>query len=384
MKKILATAAAAVLAAATLSAGDGLKVSGFVRGGLSDDITDSVADANHSKADDVNIGTKWVNGDHWGAKSAGRFQATYDGDNGGVDFRFQHNLTSSDSFGMGDVKFAQAWASFFDNVIIVEGGKLFDKYTTADDDIGYGFDGVNGDYNALGVRLVLHPIEQLYITVAGSSFNPAFYSYTDEEIAKDETKKRRQGNEKFDANLFSATAKFENDTFAIAGGAHFSGIFYGSFSLKAVENLSFAVGFKSDYSNWKEGNKIEGDEAKKAAHYTQADVALEYEADPVLFGVVGYAWFADDSYIDGENKYAISTVNPYVQFTLSDITALRVESTLYISRDTDKKDHYATVTPSVVFNASKNADVNVWLTISSKTDEGYAHHATGVGVRYKF
>lgn len=376
MKKILATAAAAVLAAATLSAGEGLKVSGFVRGGLSDDITDSVADASHSKANDVIVGNSWVGGDHWGGTSRFRFRAQYDGDNGGVDFRYQRKNLTLNWFDEKNISWAMAYAKFFDGAIMVEGGKLVDNYTAADDDNGTDFTG------ATGVRLVVHPVDSLYITFMGSDLNPAFYNYTDEEIAKDAKKARRQGNEKFDANLFSATARFENDAFAIVGGAHFSGLFYGSFSLKAVENLTFAVGFGSNYSNWKEGKKLESDAQKDAAHYTFVDAVLEYDADPVLFGVVGYSWFAEDSYIDSENDGHIATINPYVQYKLSDIVALRAESTLFVSRDTDVKDHYVTVTPSVVFNASKKADVNVWLTVSSDTDQ--THHSTGVGVKYAF
>lgn len=376
MKKILATAAAAVLAAATLSAGEGLKVSGFVRGGLSDDITDSVADASHSKADDTVIGNSWVGGDHWGGSSRFRFRTQYDGDMGGVDFRYQRKNLKLNWFDEKNISWAMAYAKFFDGAIMVEGGKLVDNYTGADDDNGADFTG------ATGVRLVVHPVDSLYVTFMGSDLNPAFYSYTDEEIAKDAKKARRNNNEKFDANLFSATARFENDAFAIVGGAHFSGIFYGSFNLKAVENLTFNVGFQSDYSKWHEGTEAENSDAKKAYQFTLVDATLEYNADPVLFGVVGYAWFADDKYLDNENNSKMATVNPYVQYKLSDIVALRAEATTYISRDTDVKDHYTTVTPSVVFNASKKADVNVWLTISSDTDQ--AHHATGVGVKYAF
>ncbi len=377
MKKILATAAAAVLAAATLSAGEGLKVSGFVRGGLSDDITDSVADASHSEANDTVIGKSWVGGNNWGGVSRIRFNTTYDGDMGGVDFRFQSDLTSA-YFTNPNVKWAMAYAKFFDGAIEVEGGKLHDRYTAADDDNGAVFNSV------MGARLVVHPIDSLYVTFMGSDKNPAFYSYTAEEIAKDAKKARRQGNEKFDANLFSATARFENDAFAIVGGAHFSGLFYGSFSLKAIENLTFAVGFESNYSKWHKGNEVEDSDAKKAYQFTLVDATVEYNADPVLFGVVAYAYFADDLYFQNtdDNTPYRSTLTPYVQYKLSDIVALRAEATTYISYDTDKVDNYTTVTPSVVFNASEKADVNVWLTISSDTDQ--EHHATGVGVRYNF
>ncbi len=387
MKKILATAAAAVLAAATLSAGEGLKVSGFVRGGLSDDISDMVAaDAGSKEGDNNLIGNTWVGGDHWGGSSRFRFRTEYDGDNGGVDFRYQRKNLSMNWFAEDNISWAMAYAKFFDGAIMVEGGKLVDNYTAADDDNGADFTG------ATGVRLVVHPVDSLYITFMGSDLNPAVYDYdakytTETSADYDAKKARRQGNPKFDHNLFSATARFENDAFAIVGGAHFSGIFYGSFSLKAVENLTFAVGFQSNYSNWKnrtklEGNDSDGNDLKKLNHFTLVDANLEYDADPVLFGVVGYTYFADDLYIDKKQDGDFAQVIPYIQYSLSDITALRVESTLHISRDSDVRDHFATVTPSVVFNASKKADVDVWLTVSTEPD--YVHHATGVGVRYKF
>ena len=301
-----------------------------------------------------------------------------------------------------------AYAKFFDGAIEVEGGKLHDRYTAGDDDIGQAWNGV------MGARLVIHPIDSLYITFMGSDLNPAYYDYYEDYVKGkkiSEKNWRRQGNPKFDQNLFSATARFEHDAFAIVGGAHFSGLFYGSFALKAVENLNFAVGFDADYSTHYEkgdgyyiddnGNLKKADKDHKAkyyvygesdddkTHYLTADVVVEYDADPVLFGVIGYLNIAKDEwFIAKEGERWLSTVNPYVQYKLSDIVALRAESTLYLpaqwdeDKYGDRLDMYTTVTPSVVFNASKKAEVNVWLTVSSDTEQ--EHHATGVGVRYNF
>ena len=398
MKKLIATAAAAVLATATMSAGE-LKVSGFIRGGLSDDITDSVANADEEEA----IGTQWVGGKNWGGTSRLRFNALYDGDMGGVDFRFQTDLTSSDYFTNKSVKWLMAYANFFDGAVVVEGGKLHDRFTAADDDYSASFG------SKMGARLVVRPIDGLFITLQGSDYNPSYYNYDEDELTTDK-KKRRQGKPKFDANLFSASARFENDAFAIVGGAHFSGIFYGSFSLKAIENLNLVAGFYADYADhWKTTSKTtykaDKDDssvwvvdktttsktktkADDNTKYFLTDLTLEYNADPVLFGVVAYLYIADDEWFKAgennaeENPGYRSTLTPYVQYKLSEIMALRAESTLYVSYDTDVLDHFVTVTPSVVFNASEKADVNVWLTVSSETD--YIHHSTGVGVRYNF
>jgi hypothetical protein len=385
MKKLIATAAASVLALATISAGEGLKVSGFIRGGLSDDITDSVADADHSGKDDVVIGKTWVNGDHWGGVSRGRLTVNYDGDNGGVCFRFQPNLADGkDYFTNDNVKYAMAYANFFDSAVIVEGGKLTDRFTAAVDDKGMAFDG------SMGVRLVVKPIDGLAIALQGSDYNPAYYNYEEKYITEnsryyDEKKARRQGNEKFDANLFSLSAAYTTDAFAFAAGAHFSGIFYGSFAYTGVENLSVSAGFVAHYAKWNKATEYTGD-AKKAYDNLLLDFALEYDADPVLFGFVTYFWNADDAWFSKEGQDFSLTLNPYVQYKLSDITALRAESTLYVPHSYDNdaltKDMYCTVTPSVVFNASEKADVNVWLQISSDTDQ--THHSTGVGVRYNF
>ncbi len=391
MKKLIATAAASVLALATISAGEGLKVSGHIRGGLSDDISDSVADADYESP----IGTTWVNGDHWGGASRGRLDVDYDGDNGGVNFRFTHELTSSDNFGMGNVDYAMAYAKFFEDMVIVEGGKLVDNYTAADDDNGAAFDG------CMGVRLVIKPIEQLAITLQGSDYNPAYWHYDDSE--KDNQKKvNRDGHAKFDASLFSLSARFENDTFAIAGGAHFSGVFYGSFLFKGIENLTLAAGFQADYAkhyadewyyDYDENKWVEKDDIRyyKDRDYTDnllIDANVEYDADPVLFGAIAYFYVADDAWFFTSGDGTMATINPYVQYKLSDIVALRAESTLFVPHDYDDKygdidrDMYCTITPSVVFNASEKADVNVWLQVSSDTD--YTRHSTGVGVRYNF
>ena len=120
MKKLIATTAAALLAAATVSAGDGLKVSGFVRGGISGDLTDMVAaNAGDESGDNGTIAATYVGGDHWGGASRGRFNTNYDGDNGGVDFRFQTNINAdTDLFDSGNIKFAQAYVKFFDGAVM--------------------------------------------------------------------------------------------------------------------------------------------------------------------------------------------------------------------------------------------------------------------------
>ena len=393
MKKLIATTAAALLAAATVSAGEGLKVSGFVRGGISGDLSDMTADATYGETGTV-IGTTYLLGTNWGASSDSQLNANYDGENGGVMFRFQHNLTDTNNFGMGDVRSAMAYANFFDGAVIVEGGKLVDRFTAADDDIGFAFDKINGDVNTLGTRLVIRPIEGLYLTVAGTDFNPEYYEYDEKYTKKgnadyDAKKARRNGNPKFGAKLLSVSAKYDSEMFAVAGGVHFSGIFYGSFAYKGIENLTLAAGLLGDYADhWDSENKkmVDADDDTK---YLATDVVLEYSADPVLFGVIGYVYIADDKYFaDGEGDPWLSTVTPYLQYKLSDIVTLQAESTLYVpeawdeKKYGDRKDMYVTVTPAVVFNASENALVNVWLHVSTDTDQ--EHHATGVSVKYTF
>lgn len=410
MKKLIATTAAALLAAATVSAGDGLKISGFVRGGISGDLSDNVANAK----EDSPIGTTYLLGSHWGASSATRLIINYDGDMGGADFRYQTSINpDADFFDSGNIQFAQAYANFFDGAVMVEGGKLFDKYTTTDGDIGYGFDGVNGDHDAYGLRLVVRPIEGLYVTLAGSSYNPAYYNYyKDVYEGKNVSEKnlRRSGKPKFDGRLLSVSAKYDSEMFAVAGGAHFSGIFYGSFAYKGIENLTLAADAVYDHSSvwskgkgyywsgteWKEEDKdnaakyyVWSEDDDDATDFFKTSVVLEYSADPVLFGVIGYLYIADDKYFAaGAGAPWISTLNPYLQYKLSDIVTLQAESTLYVpeawdeKKYGDRKDMYVTVTPAVVFNASKNALVNVWLHVSTDTDQ--EHHATGVSVKYTF
>lgn len=385
MKKLIATAAASVLALATISAGDGLKVSGFIRGGLSTSLTDGVADAKHIKAGDTVIGKSWVNGKKWGGTSRARFNTSYDGDNGGVTFRFQSDLIADNYFVNDSVKWAMAYAKFIDGMVMVEGGKLVDDYTGADDDNGATFDG------DMGLRLLVNPIEGLYIGFQGSAFNPKYYHYDSEYVTEgsneyDAKKARRQNNPKFDQNLFALTARYENDTLAVAAGAHFSGVFYGSFLYKGIEGLKLVAGFQAEYAgNWDSENNVWTD-ADKSSKNVLLDATVEYNADPVLFGVVTYFYVADDEWFAANGKGWASKVYPYVQYKLSDITALRAEAALYIPHGYENsnldKDMYATITPSVVFNASKKADVNVWLTIS--TDTEVEQHATGVGVRYNF
>ena len=350
MKKTLGIAAAALIAGASLFA-EGLSVNGFIRSGISI----------NPKGETVKTDT-WLPGDYFGGGSRLRLNIKYDGDKGGATFRYQKDgsFASSDWFNAGNIKWAMGYAKFLDGKIIAEAGKLVDTYTST----GGWEDGTFGD-NAgagIGARVVISPVEGLFITASASDLYLEKYKAADDEVKDRDAK---EGDLKFNEKLFGFTAKYANDAFFVTGGVHLAKSYYASFGLTAVDNLTLVVeAFINDTAD------VDDPETKL---YPWVEYTGIENLTLAALGAI--------TIVDGSTSIAIT---PAVSYALTDVISLAAESTITIpDKDIDPTDDtYAVITPSVTFAASKKASATVFASLSTDTDQ--KKHSFGAGVKYAF
>lgn len=357
MKKTLGIAAAALVAGASLFA-EGLSVNGYIRSGISID----------PKGETVKTDT-WLPGDYFGGGSRLRLNINYDGVNGGATFRYQKSgsFGAKDWFDGGNIKWAMGYAKFLDGKIIAEAGKLVDTYTST----GGWEDGTFGD-NAgagIGARVVVSPVEGLFITASASDLYLEKYEADDDKV-KD--KDAKEGDLKFNEKLFGFTAKYATDAFFVTGGVHLAKSYYASFGLTAVDNLTFVVeAFINDTDDNKIGDVVVDDTIINLYPW------VEYTGiENLTLAALGAI-----TIVDGSTSIAIT---PAVSYALTDVISLAAESTITIpDKDIDPTDDtYAVITPSVTFAASKKASATVFASLSTDTDQ--AKHSFGAGVKYAF
>lgn len=355
MKKTLGIAAAALVAGASLFA-EGLSVNGYIRSGISID----------PKGETVKTDT-WLPGDYFGGGSRLRLNINYDGVNGGATFRYQKSgsFGAKDWFEADNIKWAMGYAKFLDGKIIAEAGKLVDTYTST----GGWEDGTFGD-NAgagIGARVVVSPVEGLFITASASDIYLEKYEADDDKVKDGDA---TEGDLKFNEKLFGFTAKYATDAFFVTGGVHLAKSYYASFGLTAVDNLTLVVeAFINDTDDNKIGDVVVDDTIINLYPW------VEYTGiENLTLAALGAITIVDDS----------TTINitPAVSYALTDVISLAAESTITIPDTDDADDTYAVITPSVTFAASKKASATVFASLSTDTD--LAKHSFGAGVKYAF
>ncbi len=356
MKRIALLTVAVLFAGSSLFA-EGFSLHGHVRSGLSFGPTDGK----------VVKGTRWMGGDYIGGVSRVRLTATYEMNNGGVTARYQKagSFSKDDWFDSGNIKFVMAYAKFLDGSLIAEAGKLGDNYTTTggwedgtfNDDVGVGN----------GVRLVYMPpvIEGLTVAASASDIFLDKYTDTDSEVVDGDAE---SGDKKFDEKLFGASAKYATDYFFVTGGVHLGKVYYGSFGLTAVKDLTFVVeAFVNDRG--KDRGEGYGDD-------TNILICpwIEYSGiDRLTLGAYAY--------IENEEETTV-TINPAVMFGLTEKVILGAEVAFYNISTDDDVDSYALITPSVTFAANDSTLFAVYADISTDTDQ--YQHAIGAGIKYTF
>lgn len=377
MKKTLLIAA--VFAGAALVSAQDVSVSGYLRTGVEA----------FSKGENFKTNSD-ADGDYFGYSGGSKLQLNVDWtkDFGGASVRYQKagSFADSDWFDAGNVKYAFAYANFFDSKIIVEGGKLKDRFTTT----GGWEDGTFGDGLGAGngARLVLNPVEGLYIAGSISDIFADSYVATDSKVTDGDAK---DGDIKFNHDLFGISAKYSTDTFFVTAGAHAAKVYYGSIGFTGVKGLFASLEAFADYRDY--SYKTEGETTTKteldgnATNNVFLVPFVQYTGiEKLTLGVFSYIWAADEKYY-GTNKTYLAEVAPGVSYAVTDIVTLAVEANIWVpySWDEDKYgeklDSYATFIPSVWFNAG-NAVVHVFGTISTDTD--VKSHAAGACVKFTF
>lgn len=364
MKKLIAglLAAAVVSFAAFADEEGGLKVSGFLRGGISDATTKGA----------VYHAATWMQGGYFGGGSRLRLNIDYTKNNGGVTFRYQSTasyeyndeksvLTNEWKFiDEANVKWAMAYANFADGQIVAEAGKLRDRYTRTG-----GWEDSNID-GGKGLRLVFAPqfVPGLILAAQASDFKADKYEQSDSKV-KDG--KAHKDDIKFDKKVLGFSGKYGNEAFYVVGGASLANYFYGAAGLTAVENLSLVAEVYHDATD-----------TTKAKHGDKAATELVFWAEytgveKLLVGAYSYVDLCDGDYV--------AKITPAVSYDVTDWVKLSAESTIYLDSD-DKTDTYATISPAVTFKASPKATATVSGLIS--TDDKQTPHAFTAGVRYNF
>lgn len=394
MKKLSVLAAVALfMGGAALVSAKGFTFSGNIRSGI------SVPTKSQTFDNDL-----FLPGDNFGGGSRIRMNLGWDADFGGAMIRYQAAgaLTDDIYFKSSNIKYAMAYANFFQDKIIVEGGHLYDRFTTTG---GYE-DGTFGDDlgAGLGARLVLNPVDGLYLAASATdAFARKYYGVEEDATTEGSGDRKVQkgdveaGKLKADEKLFGFSAKYSTDEFFLTAGAHLAKVFYGSVGFTGVEGLTVAFEAFADYrdsynyaSDYTSRTSVKG-------KYTDNVLLVPYidytGYDKLDVGAWAYIWAADDAWFRNKSNY-LAEVVPYASYEVNDVVTLRCEANIFIPKkwdeddtydDTslygDRLDGYTVVVPSIAFTAGQ-AEVDIYAQISSDTDQ--AQHTIGAGVKYNF
>lgn len=347
-KNVIKSLTAVVFSTAILaSASAELSVSGHVRAGA----------AVNTDAESIETST-WMGGNYFGGLSRSRIEISYDGNFGGATFRYT-NSDFENFLDSGCIDWAMAYANFLDGKVIAEAGKITDRFTSS---AGWEDTALDG---GKGVRVVVTPVENLFLTASATDANAEKYEETDSKV-KDG--KAQVGDLKFNKNILAFSAKYSTDAFFVTAAYSPAKLGYASFGFTAVENLSFVV--EGIYDGTADSDAEDNTELCFWAEYTGIK-------NFTIGGIVSY-FVADSEYYDAENTKIL--INPAVAYNLTDVVKLSAEAS-YNVYDCKAKDNYFTVTPAVTFTAGK-ASATVYATISSNDD--YEKTTIGTGVRYDF
>lgn len=357
MKKFIVVLAVALLSFSTFAEDEeeGLSVSGQLRAGMT------------AKAGNPEYSTvTWMDGGYFGGDSRLRVDIDYTKDFGGVTFRYENSGLSGFNRLDDDIKWAMAFADFYENQIVTEAGIIHDRFTTTG---GWEDTGIDG---GKGIRFVFKPNAAPGLTLAAqiTDLYADTYKAGDSKVVDG---KRDADSIKFNADLFGASAKYEAEGFFATTGFVCAGYFYASFGLTSVENLIAVAELfynDTDRNQWFSDIDVSGIDKS----LTTLVLWAEYTGiEKVLLGAYAYLYFCD-----GEQA---AILTPALSYDLSELITLSAEASIYYY-SLEGLDGYATLTPGITFNASDKASATVSATLSTDTDS-QAHSLTA-GVKYKF
>lgn len=347
-KNVIKSLTAVVFSTAILaSASAELSVSGHVRAGA----------AVNTDAESLETST-WMGGNYFGGGSRSRIEISYDGEFGGATFRYT-NEDFETFFDSTCIDWAMAYANFLDGKVIAEAGKITDRFTSS---AGWEDTALDG---GKGVRVVVTPVENLFLIVSATDVNAEKYEDNDSKV-KDG--KAETGDLKFNENILAFSAKYSTDAFFVTAAYSPAKTGYASLGFTAVENLTFVV--EGIYSGTADNDAEDNTELCFWAEYTGIK-------NLTIGGIVSY-FVADSQYYEAGNLKIL--INPALAYSLTDVVTLSAEAS-YNVFDCTGKDNYFTVTPAVTFTAGK-ASATVYATIPS--DDDYEKTTIGTGVRYDF
>ncbi len=313
-----------------------LKLSGYMVAGASANLTDST----------IEFSKRYSNGLYYsGGELFARIRigGSYDNGRSGILFAYQaqKDLFDSSSWTAANLKYAQVYARFFDNMVVAEAGILTDRYT-----ISNGMEQFNlcqyATERSRGVRLVAFPVKGLAVAA---------------QVSDQHCDTNDEGETELNKNLLAFSAKYATDAFAITGGYHFAGDAYLSFELFAVKNLKFSL--ESRYY----GENI-------YQYGTDALTLVEnIEYSPEILQGFSFGLYAHQYLIDDDSKVAVPKFpgkilteaatrfefTPHAQYMFNDLYGVQAESTVtyYTEASDDEADFSIQATGALLYVLTK-------------------------------
>jgi hypothetical protein len=351
MKKSVIAAWAVLMVCASAFA-DGFNVSGYVRAGLS-----STFEKNPSLSTKTWLGGIYFNGDS--PSTRGRINLSFSGSNTngtyGAFLRLQYTGTddsASSSWGYGTVSYANAYAGFLGNKIVIAAGKLNDTWI-----ISSGFEGFSVLDGKSGAAVTISPVAGLNITGAG------IIDYS----------KKSDGTYDTKGDTFLGGAKYATDAFTAAVSGAGYGLFTGNFKYTGVKNLIVSV--EGEYET------TDGRVNLGGGQELLSDVWVEYKGlNKWTFGVLSFQYY-NRTDVPADNDFTLK-ITPAVAYQINNVIGLSLEGTYVQSVYDNAPGQYATIVPAVKLNADSSASVSIWTSIS--TDNDQAQSSIGLGVIKSF
>ena len=327
-----------ILVSIPASALEGFKVGGYVVAGAVANLSDSTLDYSQ-----YNTPMSYpVNGVYYGVGeifSRLRLNASYDGGNSGVDFRYQvqRDFFNSANLTSKNLKFAQTYAKLMDGLFMVEAGVLADKYTKSNGVERFCFSDYSSQ-NVKGVRLVAFPIEGITFTAQASDLH-------------DETNEK--GKIKINKKLLSFSAKYKCPAFIACAGYHLAKDAYIGFDLYVIKNLT--LGFEARYT----GEEAAADLSSfKTASLTAVE-NIEYR--PMSIQGFSYGLYAKQYVFEDDDKIPLTAISsrfeftPHAQYMFNSIYGVQIESTFtkYATHKSGESDYAFSATYALLAAVTK-------------------------------
>lgn len=324
---------------------DGFKLSGYIRAGLSTDVT----------GDDKTATTStWFDGDYFGGPSRIRINMDWTSADGtsGASFRLQTS-SASEAWSVDSIAYAFGYTSLFNNMVTIAAGKLHDNWAG----YSYGWNGWSAIDGKSGAAVILSPVEGLNLVAAGV----IDYETSLTETVDGETTDTYTYDTKKDLAVFEA--QYSYGPLVINGGYALSETGYATVQY-STDTLTASADY---YYDW----------AKDGMDNTISEWVEYTGVDKMTLGAVVYEYMDDDA-----AKMQLD-ITPAVKYQITDLAAASLEGTYHLDLDESDNNTIA-VTPAVVLTANDTIEAEIWGTYGYDNGSDDSTFKVGAGVKKSF